>query len=240
MTVDIFIKTYPVDYPWIEYCLRSIDKFATGFRNVVTVDQSESEKPPFVRQSVRIIRKPEYGEDGYLSQQVFKLCADEFTDADYICYIDSDTIFTRPVTPETYFQDGLPIWLMTPYEQTKTPWQPIIEKFIGLPLPFRVEYEFMRRSPILAPRWLLQHLRMYCELRHHMSLKDYVMSQPYREYSEFNAIGALAYYWRRENFHWIDTSKVPESEWPALTVLQSYSWGGLTDEIRATMEEILK
>src|SRR5206468_8669427 len=35
--VDIFIKTYPGDYVWLEYCIRSLMKYARGFRQIVIV-----------------------------------------------------------------------------------------------------------------------------------------------------------------------------------------------------------
>lgn len=245
MICDIFIKSYPADYSWLRHCIRSIDKFATGFRNVIiaTPDYPKLQKSIFdhgfgALKSYVIKPVTEYCDDGYLSQQIFKLYADELTDADHICYLDSDCIFTQPVTPEMFFRDGKPIWMMTDYAQTKTPWQPIVEKFIGLP--FRIEYEFMRRHPQCVPRWLLQSCRKYCEVRHHMSLRDYVMSQPYREMSEFNILGALAYYFRNENFTWINTATVPEKDWPPLTVLQKYSWSGLSPEIEAEFTKILK
>jgi len=72
-----------------------------------------------------------------------------------------------------------------------------------------------------------------------MELKDYIMSQPYREFSEFNCLGFYLYEYHRDKFEWFDTSKHPESEWPTLTVDQCWSWGGLTDEIKAKWENIL-
>jgi hypothetical protein len=235
---DIFIKTYPPDYPWLRYCLRSISRFVIGVRRTLLVTPEDRDRQwwdgnHFLDLTVKEL--PEHGPDGYLSQQVSKLYADTLTDASHILYLDSDTIFTRPVTPETYFIDGKPIWMMTPWANTETPWQPIVEKFLGRP----VEFEFMRRHPQLVPRWLLVGLREFCEKQHGMPLDKCVMSQPLRSFSEFNAVGAFAYAFHRDRFHWINTEEVPPSEWPALTVLQKHSWGGLTPEIEAEFEKIL-
>lgn len=249
---DIFIKSYPADYPWLNYCLRSIQKYASGIRQIILVTpkpipgSAESialyvydilkdyiDLPDPV--SIQAIEAQEYGQDGYLSQQIFKLYADTFSDADQLLFIDSDTIFTRPVTPQTYFKDGRIEWMMTPWAKTDTPWQPIVEKFLGQP----VEFEFMRRHPTLVPRWLLIAVREFCLKQHGVPLDQYVMSQPHRAFSEFNVLGAFANAFHRDKFHWVNTEEVPESEWPELTVLQKFSWGGLTDEIKAEFELIL-
>lgn len=224
--VDIFIKTYPDDYPWLEYCLRSIRKFATGFRKVVIVSSAP------LKADATVFQVKEHIEDGYLSQQIFKLNADNFSDADYILHIDSDTIFTRPVSPETYFTNGKIDWLMTPYVKTETPWKAITEKFLKQP----VEFEFMRRFPIMIPRWLYAAIRGFSERTHGVSADSYVVSQPYREFSEFNALGAFAYQFHNERFNWLNTEN---GNWPELTVDQRWSRGGLTDEIKAEWDKIL-
>lgn len=245
---DIFIKTYPPDAPWLKYCLRSIDKFASGFRQVHVVTPENKEGEWTHASGLRVHEAPEHGDDGYLSQQVFKLYADTFTDADYILFTDSDTVFTKPITPSTYMRDGKIVWMMTPYaylqkgmDGTENPnvaegvlqWQIVTEKFLAQP----VEHEFMRRMPFLVPRWLLSEMREFCQRTHGISLSDYVMASG--RYSEFNCLGAYAYAFHRDKFYWINTEESPESEWPELTVKQKFSWGGLTPAIEAEFERIL-
>ncbi len=250
MTTDIFIKTYPHDYKWLEYCLRSIAKFATGFRQTVVVyDLNDGNelfdqimKTPYA-ESISLVGVPaptvKHGDgmrgEGYLWQQVCKLYADEYTDADEILYIDCDTVFNRPVTPETFRTDaGIIKWMMTPYEKTDTPWKKVIETFLGE----TVEFEFMRRFPFVVPRWLLAELRDCCAELHGISLQTYVMAQG--TFSEFNAMGAFAYECYRDDFHWINTEEVPPSQWPEVTVSQAWSHRKLTAEEHAGYEEFLK
>lgn len=240
LTCDIFIKSYPADYPWLKYCLTSVAKFVAGVRRVELVTPKAGAREwwdgsYFV--DLHVTEIDEHCEDGYLSQQIFKLYADTFSDADLFLYIDSDTIFTRPVTPKTYFNflSQKISWMMTPWAKTETPWKPIVEKFLGQP----VEFEFMRRHPTIVPRWLLVELREFCLKQHGIPLDQYVMSQPHRAFSEFNVLGAFAYAFHRDKFHWVNTEEVPEKEWPPLTVLQKFSWGGLTDEVKAEFEKIL-
>lgn len=244
VTCDIFIKTYPPDYPWLEYCLRSVQKFAHGFNALIIAAPDEEwlkvcDDPPLIidRPDLPLAHRQFIKEetDGYLGQQVAKLYADGHSASGCILFTDSDTIFTRPVTPETYFTDGRIDWLMTPWAKTETPWQPITEKFLGRP----VEFEFMRRMPFMIPRWLLQAMRQFCEQQHGMTLDKYVMSQPHRAFSEFNCLGAFAYAFHRDKFHWINTEEVPADQWPPLTVRQEHSWGGLHQDIIGQFEIIL-
>lgn len=253
-TCDILIKSYPPDYELLGYCLRSIEKFASGFRQVILIipKQAEGEIQACPdRIPLKWVEVEETGE-GYLFQQAVKINAHEYTDADYILHIDSDTMLTKPVTPQTFFREvfkrGLgdvtqgiigkpitekrPVWLMTPYEQTETPWQPFTEKFIGEP----VQFEFMRRFPMLIPRSLHVSADVFCRVRHKMSLAQYILSQPHRAFSEFNALGALAYSRARNEFSWLDTTK---EELPELVAIQRWSHEPLTDAIRDEMEKIL-
>jgi hypothetical protein len=221
--IDILIKTYEKDYEWLKYCLRSIDKFVTGVRRVWVLTPQKAWCPKTTVIPCQVVEVEEYKHDAYLSQQLFKIQADTFSDADWILHIDSDTIFTRPVTPETYLKDAKYVWMMTPMDQAhpdqQQSWRKVMEKFVGKPPTF----EFMRRFPFMFPRWLYAEFRKFCEVQHQVGIERYVMDQPYREFSEFNAIGFYAYEYWKDKFEWIDTSKHPESEWPVLTVDQRWS-----------------
>lgn len=235
-TCDILIKSYPPDYERLRYCLRSIDKFATGFRRVVLLIPYDTDAFMGLTEmsniSSRVMRVPESGE-GYLSQQTFKAQAHEYTDADCILHIDSDCIFTEPVTPEMFMRDSKPIWYKTPYSSgLEVPWEAITEKFMQAP----VEYEFMRRFPFLVPRFLHEAIAAFCQETHSKSLTDYILAQPVHAFSEFNALGALAHVKFHDQFHWIDTTK---DEVPKSVVIQKWSKEEFTDATKAEFEEIL-
>jgi len=243
---DIFIRTYPTDYAWLDFCLVSIAKYVTGFRKIWIVSPEE---PGLLRTThekhlnIKWKKMNEESPDGYLSQQIHKLYADVITDyePDYILHIDSDTLFTRPVTPQHFFTQPLgsldvskqkPIWYYTPYEHTETPWKPITEKFMGM----EVKNEFMRRLPMMVPRTLYDELRKFCFGTHNLLLGDYVRKQPYREFSEFNALGAYAFQFNHSLFHWVDTT---QAQLPEPFARQFYSWGGLTEQVKAEIQTIL-
>lgn len=174
--------------------------------------------------------------EGYLFQQNIKLHADCFTDAEFICYMDCDTIFTRPATPQDLIVDNRKVrWLYTPYSSIDSgdgqTWKEPTEKLMGHP----VENEMMRRHPFCAPRWALQAFREWMWKIHGMSLERYVMSRPNREFSEFNALGAYLWYYHKDKVHWQNT----DEEMGVTYVWQGYSWGGLSEHIKADLERAL-
>lgn len=199
-TTDIFVKTCLHDREYHKYCLASIDKFCSGFRNTVVV---EGEHPK-----------------GYLHQQVVKMHADDYTDADYILITDSDTLFNQPVTPESFMVDGKPIWIHTPWTQelldhkgTAT-WKRVMEEFMGQ----SPGSEFMRRQPFVFPRHVFKSLRKLCVERHGVDLETYIMRS--NAFSEFNVMGFHCWLHHHDDFHWIDSSK---EELPPMLCHQAWS-----------------
>lgn len=231
MTCDIVIKSYPPDYPWLTYCLRSIQKFATGFNNVLVL-LPRSDPLPLTAETVVLLDVPE----GYKEQQVSKLYADKHTEADFIVNLDSDCIFTRPVTPRDFMVGDKPRWLMTPWADcmdAKRAWFGVMAKCI-LEAP---EHEFMRRHGIMIPRWAYAEFRAFIQKTHGIPIESYVMNQPGNEFSEFNTIGFWLWLNHRDKIAWHNTSTMGV---PSNPLHQEHSWGGLNDEIRAKLDAILK
>jgi hypothetical protein len=245
VSCDIFIRTYPGDYLWLKWCVKSIGRFCDGFRKIVIVSPDPDACPTTPEELFTEIRKGiktipiqwkvlnEESEDHYLSQQIHKLYADVITDyqADYILHIDSDTVFTRPVAPSDFLDDGKVTWPYTPYSAIEVPWKPITEKFMCSD----VENEFMRRFPIVIPRWLYPRLREFCHTKHGCIVSSYVKMQPLRSFSEFNALGAYAWKFHRDKFHWINTT---EMALPEPFARQFFSWGGITPEVQKELDQI--
>ena len=211
MICDIYIKTHERDAPYHVECMRSIDKYCTGFRKTVVV---HGEHPR-----------------GYLAQQSSKMHADQHTDADFILVTDSDTLFTCPITPETYMVGDKSIWLHTPFDTAMREdknvkcWIDVMWEFFG----HEPKHEMMRRQPFMVPAWALKALREFCVERHGQSLHDYIMSK--RAFTEWNVLGMFMWEHFHDRIHWIDTTK---DELPELTVRQFWSW----DDIGKNREEI--
>lgn len=237
--VDIFIKTRPHDYPWLEWCRKSIRKFANGFRLWM---QSAEEIPD--QRDDEGLELIEDKNPGYLWQQVCKLYADEtlYTDSEYILYMDSDCVFTRPVTPSDFIKDGKPIWLYTPLDRARSDqhvWIPVMEKFLGK----RPEHEFMRRHPFIVPRWALERLREFCQIKHGKTIEQYIMGEAdpnnglALRFSEWNCLGFFLWEFHRDKVHW-----VLDSEADPACVYQGFTHGGEArkQEDIAKFKEILE
>lgn len=230
MTTDIYIKTYEKDFPFLKYCLKSIHKFCTGFNNVVIVvdanDYEELLSWNLTREKIFTVAKQG---DGYMWQQVCKLKAYNQCLSENILFVDSDVIINKPCTPETFMIDGKPLLLKTAYErldgQAKC-WQSITERAIG----FKSEFEWMRRLPNMYKRSTLVNITM-----EYPDLQNYIMSQPRREFSEFNFIGQYIEKKEQENYSIINTDDFV----PGPVCLQAWSWGGLTEELKNQIEGIL-
>lgn len=200
MTTDIFIKTCNHDVPYHKYCIQSIDKFCTGFRDTVVLNDEHPR--------------------GYLWQQVCKMYADTKTNADMILVTDSDTLFNQPVTPESFMRDGKPIWIHTPWtpemlaHSGTATWKRVMTEFFGIEPPS----EFMRRQPFMFPAAVLGTLREFCIAKHRVSLDEYIMNQ--KAFSEWNVLGFHCWLHHRDLFHWVDSSV---DELPPLLVKQFWS-----------------
>ncbi|MFD6888258.1 DUF6492 family protein [Streptomyces sp. NPDC059957] len=216
------------------YALAAIEKWCHGFAEVVVVTPRTGSAA--VRRAVggdvRLEVCPNYRDD-YLGQQVSKLYADEFTDADLICHVDSDVIFTRPVSPADLLDDGRPWIVRREISQLgrHRPWLASTEEFLGRP----VAYDFMQQPPFTYPRRLYPEVRALSLEQHGIPLDRYVAGQPPRGFSEFNVLGSHAYSTHRTSFAWYDadTAVVPR--------LCGWYWsrGGIDAGLRRELNRIV-
>lgn len=234
-TTDIFIKTYGGDFEWLKYCLRSIQKYCTGFNKIIIVcdeaDRPGLEQFGLTQEEVHYVP---LGFRGYLWQQWIKLTAFNYSEADYILFVDSDCVFTRPTTPNDFIKSGKPVILKTPYETIPEVhfWKDLTE----LTLKEEVEFEYMRRLPLLYRRDTLVNLLNHVDPLHENGLQHFIANRPAHEFTEFNLIGAYAEKYEGEKYKFLDTTKV---ELPVTHILQNWSYGGLKQSKRIEIERIL-
>lgn len=231
----LFIRSYERDIRWLQYCLRSIQKYVTGFDKIHVVVPA-TQKQDFVSVFPDVKACGIYSDD-YLGQQATKLQADTYTGDDcLITFLDSDCCFNHPFNvKELLDAEGRPLFLKTPYNQVgdATAWKVPTEAF----LQEAIAYEYMRRLPITVHAQHLKELRAWGHGHHGLSIDQYILQRvPSRHFSEFNVIGAWLDKHRPEAYAWIDTAIQPI---PAPYLIQHWSWGGLTPETEATLERIL-
>ena len=204
MSTAIFIKSYAKDFKWLNYCLKSIDKYVEGYSEIILIlDEGsntslhELKEIPF---NLRIEWVKKEG-NGYIFQQYCKLTAHHYTNADKIMFVDSDCIFTFPVNLRELPE--LPELLYTHYNSVGDAicWKLCTEKVIKQP----IEFEFMRRNGLIYHRSTLENFEKFVG-----ELKYYVLNQ--NTFSEFNALGAYAWIYEREKYKWVNTLTEPFNE----------------------------
>lgn len=237
MTTDILIRTYWRDLEWLQYCLRGIERFCAGFHDVIVVIPARSEpwlkRWPPLPPRVRLRLCPDYADD-YLGQQVTKLFADQWSDADYICHLDADCVFARPTRPQDLTRDSLPCIFTRPVAELPRhwPWTQPTAEFLG----FLPDHDYMQRQPFLYPRWIYPALRRWWEAKQDTSVADWVLSRPPRGFSEFNALGGFAHTFHRKEFAWTPIAEAGTEPEPCRWY---WSWGGIDATIRCELETLL-
>ena len=95
---------------------------------------------------------------GYVIQQLIMFWADNFTDADYIGFVDDDTVFTGSVQPSDLFDDeGRPRALVKPTELSYKGWVGTTREVLKQkPLANGMNY-----FPVIVHRSLLRDLRAH-------------------------------------------------------------------------------
>lgn len=216
MKTSILIVTHLPDLAYLEFNLRSIAKFATGFHEVVVlVPQNEYDKFLRIRKfslaTLEYYLRASAPSHWHLAHQLQKCRADSWCpDADFVLHTDSDCMFTEPVTPEDYFVGGKPVMLYTHYDQLaeKTPWRPVVSAVLKK----QVNHEFMRRHPQVNPMGVYPALREHIKQLHGLDFDKFVMTRrasfPWG-FTEHNIIGAFAYndIRFRDQYHWHDAAR---------------------------------
>jgi hypothetical protein len=199
MITDLFIKTYPKDYDWLIYSLQSVKKRVKGYGTLHIVIPEGTEKefyskikdfPP--ETNVHAVKEEC---NGYIWQQYIKMSAFNYSHADQIVFFDSDNIWQI----DTDYSQGIekPLILMTDYSKVGDAicWKQVVDDIFKKD----VRYEFMRRLPFVYHRSTLTSFAEWIKC----DLKDFIIKR--NRFSEFNVIGAYAYYYEPEKYTFLDT-----------------------------------
>lgn len=217
--VSIFIRTYNKDIKWLNYCLKSIHQHLIGWDEIVICIPTGQQHllNHLTQEKVKICN---IYKDDYLGQQVSKLKAHTYCKGDYILFIDSDVIFKKGADVRDYFHDNKPVILKDLYSNVGGAicWKKPTEKLFGE----NIEYEYMRRAPQLFLRDTLIRFN-----DHFSDIEKYILSQPYRQFSEFNVLGFYCEKMENENYSILEVGSV---DLPENKCEQFWSWSGLTEK----------
>jgi hypothetical protein len=164
ITCDLIVKTFPGDYPWLEYLFRSIAKYATGYRDLLVIIEEQYKAPP-LPEGARLIRCRQYEGTSCPPSRgvpIERLGAWRHSDADVLIFIDSDCVLCRPVDFQTDPTINLdrPVVLWTEWEGAGP-----CQKW-RLPAQMALGYEpkvlTMCRYPFVFPREMLERCWNCC------------------------------------------------------------------------------
>lgn len=197
MRTATFTVTHARDVAWLPYLAYSITKFCRGFDEHVLVcdtdDVPVAAKALGSRAAMFSWKPVDPMQPGHLWQQVVKLYADQYTGADLIVNIDSDAIFCKSNTPESFMVDGKPYLLRRTWEAAGDAkvWRAGTERALGEP----VSHEYMCRLGQMYRRDDVRAIREHLEKVQGKSAVEYIMGcgrpDGWWGYSDFNVMGAI-------------------------------------------------
>ena len=213
--IDVFYVTCARDAEWFKQSLAVLKKNLTGYRGIHVVCEpqdrdvilaiiSDSSHHNIILHTAESWNKGE----SYWWQQGVKMRAPQYTDADFIMHMDSDTFIKELCDVSEFFVDGKPVWLWSWYSDIGdlVPWQAPTEKALG----FKCDREFMRAFPFLLHRSTYATAAGGIGMAHpRISWEEYVKGEAFlrRKFSEFNVLGSAAYSLENNQYVWLDANR---------------------------------
>lgn len=235
---SILIVTFEKDFHWLKWCLRSIEKFAAEFYEVVIAVPGDEDWKLCRELSAGYhgpvsMRWHTYDDwpDAQFNHHMERLChADEIcSSADFILHMDADCIFTSPVIPDDYFVQGKPVLIGAPYawvvekfqNHYHLKWKEAVENALG----GVSQYEFMRRHPAVHYKRLYSLCRELMQKHTGKNPSDYIRSVqgtfPHG-FAEFPTLGEVAFRHFRNDYNFLFQ---PGCQWPEDKLMQFWSHG---------------
>ena len=227
MKTEIITVSFDKDLKWLKYSMESRRRYCRSYHNELgtvllddslvegeqcnmTADWCKSQGINYgINKGAKAIKR------GYVRQQYMKFYCDRYVmpDTEFICHVDSDSIFTEGHDPSIYFEDGKPIMLYTPYDvffQPSQPeniqvalkqWHDITSEAMGSDVP----HEFMRRMPLVYPKDMFVEVRKFVSSTHKKQVVHWMREMP--NFSEYNFFGAWAWEYAHDQFAWKNTEE---------------------------------
>jgi hypothetical protein len=227
--IDILYVTFRDDLEWFKFSLASVQKSMTGYRKIMAV-APDCDKHLFEHiKGVEWHFIPDWPGQGYHWQQWVKIRAWSWTDAEFVCHIDSDVMVIEPIDLSELFYQGKPIWPWQNYYEVpdaQAAWEEAT-KAVFFQHKDWVGKEFMRCFPFILHRETYEALEAYIINAHQMSLDAYL--QHVCRFSEFNCLGTLAFNRQWDLYEWRDCHDMETIPKSFRKVRQFWSHGNIQD-----------
>ncbi len=242
MTTDLLIVTFNRDFPYLKYCLRSVDKFARGFTQVRILVPHEDvnavtemiaampKTSPTPMMALGYAEKPGKGMLWHMRQIMY---ADTWSTADVIAHMDADCVFDSEVDPAIHFMDpnGRIILRYEPFNSiikrhdSMSRWQECTQKI----LPFPVRHETMRAHPEVYHRSTYELARDLVQHKVNMRIDEYILSCENtfpQTFCEHVTLGNVAIEKQSHLYH--PVRQLDDTPTPHNRIFQAWSHGPIT------------
>lgn len=217
MKVSIHIVSFVKHFHWLKHCLKSIEKYATGFHEIsLWIPNEDMPEVHKLEQEyrgsvpIRVVGYDDWPGKGMLKHMDLIMHADHCCpESDYILHMDSDCLFIEPVIPEDYFVNGKPVLMYGRYEwlsriePTILQWQEAAYRALG----WTPEMETMRRHPAVHGRETYVLTRQCIERHNGRPVSDFIEAQRNefpQTFAEYPTLGAYAWRFLSQQYHWIN------------------------------------
>lgn len=212
----ILIVTFARDMDFLRYCLASIEKFCTGFHEVVlAVPSHERGRYEWVPARVRVGYFDEIPGKGMLCHEREILRADEWCpEASHILHVDADVCFWDKTTPADFFREGRALNVCELYAKIRNPnrhlWKRAVEDMIGV----SPHADFMVRHPQMHLREVYAKAREMIQKRTGREWDKWVVSgrnEYPQQIAEFPCLGTVAFRHFNQQYHFEEYDKAKDA-----------------------------
>lgn len=211
--VDVFIRSYHRDRAWLALALRAIAQYLHGHRRVVVVMPGASRERIGDLAGEAVFHFCADVADDYLGQQLTKLHADCWTDADVILHVDSDQLFLAPCDLRERLFDGSRLRIDLACDRQRPAgdgWLRCAPGFFGTDFDRLRGLDLTGPPPLAMPREVYGGLRAYCQRRHGMTLCDYAARLGADRFCEFSLLRGYALLFVPDALTWCEYNPLPE------------------------------
>lgn len=253
---EVLIISCARDFDWLVLALKCASKYLHGFQGITVAhpnQEAERFRPLLDQFAIRLHGYNEVPGKGHIQHMAVMASADLFLPAGtrYVLTTDSDGMMHTPSTPEHFAWDDKPHWIIRSWdslitEDPRNPGSKVISDNMQWRGPTAAQLGFdppvfsMCMNIQLMPLDLLASYRNHIESVQGKNFHQYMIEgrnefPPNR--MDFTALGAFFYQFHRARFRWFDVSNPP---YPKDRKKAYWSWGGITPEIRAEIEDFLR
>lgn len=222
MKAELFLVTYGPDYEFAEYTIRSIHKFGSGFSGITIVVPTKDEakfKVLASKYGCNLRSFYEAAGKGFLHHQVCKCEADIWcpSSTDLVVHIDSDCVFERPFSLDTFLHNGKPILVREHFEdfrhyEARYSWKNCVDYALGV----NMQWETMVRHPAVFHVELYEKMRRHIEVRHKYPFTQYVLLQRNefpQTFAEFPTLGGYCLEFMPQDYQIVTRVVTPGPFW---------------------------